>query len=248
MQRILLFLPFLILIASCDYIVDLKKTGTTITQEIPWNGANHIEIWAPVKLILTNSASTKMEMTGMDFIVEGYTLTQTDDKLIIEHDHNSQLQENRMASLTLFAPGFKNITANSPCKITSQDTLHIDRLNIVVNGKGAFTSSNLIIKGQSINLAVYGGTNKSMQRLSGKTNTASYHIQGGTDIDALDLSTLETIIVNKSYGDCFVNAANRLQVQTYSTGNVFYTGSPEVEFELIENTLMKATGGISRIE
>lgn len=248
MQRIALFLTFSYLIASCDYIVDLKKTGTTITEEIPWNGASHIEIWAPVQLILTNSATTKIKMTGMDFILQGYQLTQTDEKLIIEHNHNSQLQENRMASLMLFAPDFKNITANSPCKITTHDTLHIDRLNIVVNGKGAFTSGSMILKGQSINLAVYGGTNKSMQRLSGKINTASYHIQGGTDIDALELSTLETIIVNKSYGDCYVNVTDHLKVQTYSTGNVYYRGSPEIEFELIENTLMKATGTIRKTD
>lgn len=248
MQRIVLLLPFLLLIASCDYIVDLKKTGETITQEFSWNGASQIEIWAPVQIIMINSESAKMQMTGMDFIVKGYQLTQLDNKLIIEHSHNSLLQENRMASLMLFASDFKTITANSPCKITTRDTLQVNRLTIVVNGKGAFTSSNMILKGQSINLSVYGGTNKSMHTLKGEIHSANYHIQGGTDIDALELSTSETTILQKSYGDCFVKAADRLKVQTYSTGNVYYTGSPQVDFELIENTLMKATGGISKID
>ncbi|MCA1744987.1 MAG: DUF2807 domain-containing protein [Bacteroidales bacterium] len=135
------------------------------------------------------------------------------------------------------------ITANAPCQITTNnDTLIFNQLTLVVNGKGIYTTSDMILKGKSLSISVYGGINKSKHTLAGLVENASYHIQGGTDIDALELSTRSATVIHKSYGDCYLNASNHLQVTIFSTGNVFYTGQPNLTFEQRQNTVMTATG------
>jgi len=232
-------------LSSCNYIKDLKRTENEKTLEINWEGASEIEIWAPVRLILVNSQTPNLKLTGMEFIVNGYDIIQQEDKLIIEHQNINWLQDNKIADLYIYSNSFNNITANAPCKITTNnDTLFIDQLNIIVNGKGIYTTSDLLIKGNKLSISVFGGINKSKHIIAGNVESANYHIQGGTDIEALDLEALNTSVLHKSYGDCYLNSINNLQVIIYSTGNVYYLGSPSVTFKQQQNTVMTATGEV----
>ncbi|GAO31701.1 GIN domain-containing protein [Geofilum rubicundum] len=243
MKHIVIGILVLGMLAGCSYITDLKRTGDEITQDMEWSGADDIEIWAPVRLILVNSESTSLKLSGMDFIVEGYDLIQEESKLTIRHQNIDWLQDSKIADLYVYSPDFNRITANSPCQIsTLGDTLHINHLSLVVNGKGIFTTSDMTLKGHSLSISVYGGINKSKHTLSGQIDNALYHIQGGTDIEAVDLSTQNTTLIHKSYGDCYLNVADQLQVTIFSTGNAFYTGSPDLTFEQRKNTVMTATG------
>jgi hypothetical protein len=235
------------LLSSCTYISDLKRTGDVKNITLDWSGNENIEIWAPCKLVLVNSAETRIELSGMDFIVDGYDLLQNEENLVIEHNNPNGLQEDKIVEIRLYAPNFKKITANSPCKIANVDTLIFSKLAIVVNGKGIYTTSDLTMKGNNFHLWVYGGINKSRHLLKGKIDNAYYETQGGTDIDALNLQTLTTTIVQKSYGHYYINCTEELNVTTYSTGNVYYSGNPTVTFTTQENAIMKASGGVFRI-
>lgn len=231
------------MLAGCSYITDLKRVGDDITMDIDWLGAGEIEIEAPVRLILVNSETPALQLSGMDFIVEGYDLIQEENKLTIRHQNIDWLQDSKIADLYVYGDVFNRITANAPCQITTNnDTLIINQLTLVVNGKGIYTTSDLTLKGHSLSISVYGGINKSKHTLSGQVEKALYHIQGGTDIEAAELSTSTTTVMHKSYGDCYLNVTAQLQVTIFSTGNVFYTGSPELTFEQRQNTVMTATG------
>ncbi|HLW06350.1 MAG TPA: DUF2807 domain-containing protein [Marinilabiliaceae bacterium] len=231
-----------ITLGSCSYILDIKRSGEIKKTETPWNGASSIEVWTPCKLVLVNSENPFMEVEGMDFIVDGYDLIQSDDKLVIEHKNTNWLQEEKIANITLGASDFKRVTFNSPGKITTRDTLSITQLQIVVNGKGIYTTSHLILKGDNFSLSVYGGVNKSSHHLSGELRNAQYNMEGGTDIDALELKTKKVSVILKSYGNIFLNATEKLTGKIYSTGNIYYSGDPNVEVEIVKNSVMQASG------
>jgi hypothetical protein len=55
----------------------------------------------------------------MDFIVEGYDLIQEENKLTIRHQNIDWLQDSKIADLYVYSPDFKQITANSPCQIST---------------------------------------------------------------------------------------------------------------------------------
>ena len=242
MKQILTILSLTALM-SCSYISELKRTGEEKTIDIEWVGASEIEIWAPVRLVLSNSDEPQLQLTGMDFIVEGYRLSTENNKLIIRHRDTNILQDSKIAKLYVSAPLFSRITSNSPSQISSGgDTLNIEKLALVVNGKGIYTTGELCLKGKEFSLAIYGGINKSQHFLKGKVERASYHLEGGSDIYADELLTESSSVTHKSYGDTYLHATSHLKVSIFSTGNVYYSGNPELNVERIENTLMTATG------
>jgi len=250
-MKLKIFLFFLPLLISCDYVLNLKRTGDiiTITQELDtvnWNIAPKIEVFAPVRIIPVISNENKIEITGMDFIVNDYELIQSDKKLVIEHKHLDRLQESKIADIILYAPKFESIIVNSPCKFDHKDTLYINKLQIVINGKGINTSGNLILKGNNFNFAAY-GLSKCEMNFSGELKSAYYVLQGGAKINTKELLTEKVEIIHKSYVDFYVNVLKSLNVKIYAPGNVYYKGNPEVKCENIENNLFNATGNVSKI-
>ena len=231
---------------SCSYVFDLKRTGEDISKELSWNGAVNFELQASARVIPVVSNETKIVLKGMDFIVNDYELTQIDDKLIISHKFE-YIQEDKMADILLYAPNFNHFTFNAPCKFYSSDTLYFNNLNIIVNGKGAFTTSDLVLKGNRLNLAVYSNINKSNHTLSGSVDFVNYNIEGSTNIKASNLSIKKTVITNKSIGDCYVSVSELLEVYIYSTGNVYYSGSPQLNVERKENNSMNASGKVYQV-
>ena len=244
MKNIIIFILLFLMFNSCSHIADLKRTGEEISKEFLWNGVANVELWASVRVIPVVSNETKIELRGMDFIVNSYELEQTDDKLIVRHNNSGHLQENKIADLLLYAPHFNRFTFNAPCKFYSADTLHFNELNIIINGKGAYTSGYLLLKGNRLNMTIYGENNKINQTLSGNVDFANYFIEGATNIRAANLSTNRTAITHRSNGDCYVSASELLEVYVYSNGNVYYSGSPQLNVERRENSLMNASGQV----
>jgi hypothetical protein len=238
---------FLLLLTSCDYIVNLKRTGDIITQEIEWNGASKIEICAPVRVIPMISNDSKIEIIGMDFIVNDFDLIQSEEKLVVEHKNINRIQENKTADLILYAPNFETITINAPCKIHCTDTLYVNKLNFVINGRGVNTSGNLILKGNNLSVCAY-GISKALINLSGQVQSVYYKIEGGAKINAHELFTEKTEIVHKSYADCYISVSEMLNVKIYACGNVYYKGSPHITTEIIENDLFNATGKVISVK
>ena len=242
MKNTVILTLLLLLLSSCSYVSDLKRTGEDISKELSWNGAADIEIWASVRLIPISSNESKIELRGMDYIVNDYEFIQSDNKLIVKHNNPERLQENKIADLLLYAPDFRNFTFNAPCKLYCNNALRFNTMNIIVNGKGTFTTSDLVLEGNRLNLTVFGEINKSNHTLSGNVDFVNYYIEGSTNIKAANLSTKETVITHKSIGDCYVSVSELLEVYIYSTGNVYYSGSPEIHFEQVQNSLMNAEG------
>ena len=247
MKKLILLSLSVVLFLSCDYITHFNKTGDVITKEIEWNGAPHIEIYAPVRIIPVIDSVCRMEITGMDFLVEDYVFIQSDEKLMIEHKKSYRLQEEKIADLILYAPKYERFTANSPCKFESRDTLFFNNLTFVINGRGSHTTGNLILKGNSVRISAYSPTNRCKLTVSGEVNWAFYSTEGVTLIDAFGLSTVNTKILHKSAGNYNVSVSGLLDVEIYSTGNVYYKGNPTVDLKRIENFMMKATGQVINV-
>jgi len=228
-------------------VFDLKRTGDIITKEYEWNGAPQVEIYAPVRVIPVISEESKIVLTGMDFIVEGYQFIQSDEKLIIEHKNSNHIQESKIADLFLYTQKFENITANSPCKLYCIDTLYINNLSVIINGRGTNTMVDLIIKGNNLSFMAF-GNNKCKTKISGKVNSTYYIIQGATVIDALGLSTEKSKITHKSYADCYLFVTELLDVNIFAPGNVYYKGNPEIIFKKTENNLLNSTGKVIKIQ
>jgi hypothetical protein len=229
---------------SCEYITSINKTGDIDSLVFVSNSPAGIEINAPCNILLTNDNTNNIILKGYDFIIDGYQLKSSDQKLVVDHKSSGLIQKEKMGTLVIGIKSLSSITLNSPAVIFSNDTVHTQSLTMVVNGSGIYSETNLIINCQSINLNVYGGVNQTTHHISGLAANASYYIEGCTSVDASELISQNTNIVQRSISDCKVNVNQNLAVTIYSKGDVYYRGEPQLSFEKHKTTLMNATGEI----
>ncbi|TCO04451.1 GIN domain-containing protein [Natronoflexus pectinivorans] len=247
-KTVISFILFTILIISaCDYITDLKRTGEEITMEIPWNGSGQIEVNASSSIVLVNSEDYKIKITGMDFIARGYEIDTSDNKLNITHTNPFRLQQDKLPDILIYSPDFRRLTINAPSRLANRDSLKFENLYISINGRGTYTTSQLKLKGNLFRFNVYGRGTKTTHQLTGVANKAYYHIEGGTNINASDLKTGTTNIRHLSFGNCFVNSTETLDVTIFSSGNVYYSGNPEVQFKQDETSTLRPSGIVVQV-
>jgi hypothetical protein len=244
-HALLILLLALVTMTSCDYIVNIDKTGNQDTIYTPLQSITSIDIQSPCKLILTNVTNEVAMITGPDFIIDGYELTHEGEHLMIRHKQSGYLQKEKLGHISIPATLLKSITLNAPCQVSSNEqTFTSEHLSIVINGKGIYSETNLVLDCQSFQLSVFGGINQSHHQLKGKAKQTDYYIEGVTDIDATELVSQNTSITHRSNADCRICCTQTLHAIMYSTGSLYYIGSPQVNTERRETTLMKASGTV----
>ncbi|PZX20363.1 putative autotransporter adhesin-like protein [Breznakibacter xylanolyticus] len=246
-MKAICLLLFLALFTSCDYIANLDKTGQQDTIPVSLEPFNAINLQAPCRVELTNGLSSdETRLHGIDFIIDGYQLTVENGTLTIGHQQSSILQKEKIGTLTLPASLIQNITLNAPGIICSPSPITVTQLHIVVNGSGIYSETDLKLNCNTFQLAVYGGINQSMHHLEGTVKQANYYLEGCTGLDASKLITQETNITHRSNANCYLHCQAQLNAVIYSTGSVYYSGSPQVSIDVRETTLMKASGVVTR--
>jgi microcompartment protein CcmL/EutN len=127
----------------------------------------------------------------------------------------------------LSANDLTRITSNFPAKITNTDTLSFENLTVVVNGRGTFTECNMAIDAGKISLLAY-GSNVGNHVFKGKADNLNVVTEGLTTVDASELAAQNVSVVQKSVNSSEVNAVSKLLVNMLSSGNIYYTGDPEI--------------------
>jgi hypothetical protein len=213
------------LLWGCDYTDALLKDGESVMKEVKLDTVESIEIETSVRLVLTNDTSHTAIVEGLDFIVPRLDLYQEGKALVIDSKGMIGFREKQLPTLKLGVRGIKKITSNFPAKITSEDTLRIEQLRIVVNGRGTFTECDLMVDAVSLSLSTY-GSNVGNHLFKGKTEQFHVVTEGLTSVDALGLDAGEVKYVQKSVNSSRVKAIHKLTVNMLSSGNLYYSGDP----------------------
>ncbi|NLA24400.1 MAG: hypothetical protein GX879_05480 [Bacteroidales bacterium] len=242
--KIFSFFFLLMQLSGCSYIFELKKDGEIIKIELGKLEDSIIEIYAPCNIILHNNTNENIKIEGVDFIVENYFLSKNDSATIIDHKNILHLNKNRVADIYIPVNNLEFIVLNSSATVTSKDTLFFNELQLVVNGKGIYSTSDLIINSHKFHLNVYGDSNQSSHTFSGYAEFTRFNIHGITIVDGSKLETRRTLIAHKSVGNIHIKATEAINGSIYSIGNLFYTGNPEVNINNVKSYGMQATGKV----
>lgn len=226
-------ISLIIILWGCDYTDALLRDGEAVTKEVKLNTVESIDIETSVRLVLTNDTTNIAIVEGLDFIVPRLDLYQEGKALVIDSKGMIGFREKQLPTLKMGVRGIKKITSNFPAKITSQDTLRIEQLRIVVNGRGTFTECNLIVDAASLSLSAY-GSNVGNHVFKGKAEKFHVVTEGLTSVDALGLDAGEVKYVQKSVNSSRVKAIHKLSVNMLSSGDLYYSGDPETNITLGE--------------
>lgn len=234
---------FLLMLSGCDYTDALLKDGEVIRKEVALSPFERIDIDTSVNLVLINASDSVAIIEGLDFLVPRLLLTQEGKVLKIESEGLIGFREKQLPSVILGVSGLKRITSNFPSKITNLDTLKVSALSIVINGRGTFTQCDLLVDAGSISLATY-GSNVGNHIFRGKADQFSVNAEGLSTVDSRRLDAKSVRMVQKSVNSSYVNALEHLEVEVYSSGNVYYSGTPETKIKMGEPLYEVALGDV----
>lgn len=231
-------------VTGCDYITSLNKTGDKESINLIAQSPVEVVVNASCKIQLLDSKSDTITMTGYDFVVEDYQYKHEGQQLIVSHKNGDYLQREKMGTLAIPINQINRITINAPAILASDDTLRTRDLSVVINGRGLYSETDLLIDCQNFNLNVYGGNNQTMHHLAGKTTQCNLFVEGCAPIIAENLQCQVVTITQRSIADCLISVEQKLTANIYSSGNIFYTGKPEINCTKHTTTLMSASGEV----
>jgi len=142
------------------------------------------------------------------------------------------------------ANALSRITCSKPCEIISQDLITVNNLSMVMNGSSEFTESDIDITCNKLSVFCYGNTNIGQHVFKGNINELYMKLEGRIKVNAMDLTVNKATIINKSAYDSYVNVKQQLTVNTYSTGNTFYIGNPEINHQRVHVPYLNSTGEV----
>jgi len=240
-----------ILFASCDYVENLTAESEIELREINSGTIKHIIVNSPCKLELlpeSSVSSGKITIEGYSHLLDELQLKFINDSIVINHKKREYLQKSNLIKISIPANDLKRIVTFAVCELESPDYITPNDLLININGDGKFTNANLKIKSPSFRLYVWGTRNIGNYHVEGSATNASFLLEGCVSIDAIDFVADNISVNQKSIKDCYVCPKQKLTVKTYSSGNTYYSGSPEVTDEHVIIPYFSSTGNVLHIE
>ncbi|WP_282036511.1 GIN domain-containing protein [Saccharicrinis aurantiacus] len=205
---------------------------------------NKLIIECPYLIELTNTADSSIKIEGQTHLIEDFKYKIQDKVLTLDHDKANYIQHKNRPTIYIPASKLNFIEVNSIVSIFSRDTIIVNDLDITFNGRGSQSNSDILINANKLKLKLYGSEHIGNHQLKGRLSELSIVCEGATNILANELEAAVVGIIHRSYGDCNVNAMERLNVTIYSTGNTYYYGNPEINKTSVKTSALKASGKV----
>lgn len=215
-----------ILLSGCDYTDAWTKDGQMIKKEIDVEAFENVEIATSVLLVLANDTIHKAEVEGLDFILSRLIVSQKDKEILIESEGSVSFRKKQMPVVTLSSPRFKKVISNFASEISCADTLKVNNLRVIVNGKGSFTECDLTLDAGTFSFAAY-GSNVGSHLFKGKADNVKIISEGLCTVDALELNAEEVFYDQRSVNPGYVFAREKVTVEMNASGDVFYSGTSD---------------------
>ena len=228
--KYLLWVLSLLLIQSCEYIEGLHHEGIVIEKEEQIGAFNKIRIETSVNLILEQNEEGIVRISGLDFKVENIIITIENEELVIHAVSVALARKDQMTTIFLPVKALEKISVNAPSEISSEGELILDNFMMVINGRGTYTNSNLKLNCKKVSIAAY-GENLGTHSLTGATESLHLTMEGLANADASQMIAKEAAINQRSLKSSYLQVLNKLHVNMYSSGHVYYKGSPSLVYK-----------------
>jgi len=245
--KIAAFLLIMMTLASCEYLHNLVVDDEVVDATYPCGTIKTVVVNAPCRIILIDSASTSIDGRGHQYLMDELAVYSANDSLVINHPQAIYMQKSKLITLRVPARNLVNMIVNSAVELQSADTIHVPKLNVVVNGRATFTETDFVVACNALNLSVYGNNNIGNYHLGGTAQQLSVVLEGSVNVDASALDCQNVSVNHKSIGKCNVWVDKLLKVNTYSSGDTYYKGDPEIEQKVINVSYLTASGKVIQI-
>jgi hypothetical protein len=224
-RMLILLFGFILLLTSCEKIL-FTNEGHAVEKTISYAYFSKLSFYDIFEIELKTDSLYSVRLISTEKFIDNISIREDSGELSF-HDENFArwMPEYPRPKLLVSMPRLDDkIYSLSPIKLTTSDTLKLEKLSLVFLGKtGEF---NLIIDVNRFQL-VNGSDNFDYYTFTGKAKSAYIWPRGSSQVDASGLICKDCIVYNNSMGDCYVNVTHKLEARMNALGNVFYSGQPE---------------------
>jgi hypothetical protein len=224
----LFYLLLLIFLSSCDkdHMFDcLKSSGHTVYEIRDVSDFNRIDVYNNPEVIITQDSVNSITVEAGEHIVSGITTEINNGVLTIRNENKC----NWMRSYS------KTIAVN----------VHVKKLDFIHHhGSSTISSTNQlqnvtfdfnVWNSGDINLLVHADSIYSRQHLAvgditlnGETDYLYIFNKSNAFTYEKNLTAQNSFVVMKGTGDCHVNISQTMNVEIHDSGNIYYSGSPQI--------------------
>lgn len=234
MKSVLIALTSFFLLAlfqRCNYVEVLSEKGAYVEIE-EWVGEfTAIRVETPIHLILEQTDEQIAVISGLDFKVSNLKFTVENSELILDAKAFALNRKDQIVTVRLPIKALNKITLNVPTQLSSANELLLGNFTVIVNGGGTYSESNLKLNCQSIYIAAF-GPNSGLHLLEGKTNDLRLTMEGLSWTDATEMRSSKVTVTQRSLKSSYVNVTDQLTVKMYSSGHVYFTGQPQLDYQI----------------
>jgi len=203
-------LLFAILISTTFFSCEnsfITGEGDIITQELNLAAFDRILNGGSIDVFIEQGATQSVIVNGQANIIE---------RLRTDVNNGQWIGAYQASNLKLISMGSGDFVVSAPMTISNKLDLHTD-------ASGDISISSINCRDLEIRIDGSGDV-----QVGGRTQNATYYIDGSGDIAAFDMTAPLSAVVSQGSGNVELTVTDRFDVNIAASGNVFYKGNPTI--------------------
>lgn len=228
MNKLLIISVFSIVFLACNKPNSpncLKSTGEQTSVIRNLDSFNSIILDGKLNLHLIQSNTNKVEIKGGKNLISKIVTSVNNNTLQIDNENTCNFVRSYKKSkidVYLYFTDIKKLNIKGANNIFSTDTIFADNLKLEI--ESPISTLNITVKTKYLDIVLHDTAGE--LKIKGSTNTLYTWNSGISTLDFRDLKAGYTYFVAKSQNTSYLHSIDRLDVDLYEQGDVYYYGSP----------------------
>ncbi|GAB7086778.1 GIN domain-containing protein [Marinifilum fragile] len=230
-------------LSSCSSFNPFESEGEYIEKRIDINGVSAIENLNTFQIQIIQDDEEFIVLKGGENLISKTNVKVADQQLIIDHSYNNKARNFDLITAEVHLKEVNKITCSAPANISSINELSGNHLDIIVYSESQLVEMNLNLEYDSMKFHSLGSATGGY-KFSGICPNAHYILNGVINIKAGSLQSNNITLAQNGIGEAHVWAKDKLSVSIYSSGNIYYTGTPEISVKRVQVNNQNPTGKV----
>lgn len=232
-NKLLLIIALFLGFTSCESLNPLEDEGEYVEQKIDLSGVTSIQNENTFAITLMEDDEEYLLLKGGENTLAKVSVELDGEIATIDHSQDNNLTNLDLIEVEFHLKNLQTISVNSPANFTSNGELRGSRLNIEISALSELVEMNLNLQYDSLYFHAYGSTSGGYE-FSGSCPTTNYVLNGIINIKASELESDRVSLAQNGIGEAHVWANDQLDITIYSSGDIYYTGNPEIAINRVQ--------------
>lgn len=229
----ILFALLLFCLTACSSFNPFEDEGDYVEKKVEITGITAIENLNTFHIQLIQDDHEYIIFKGGENLVSKVKQIATNEHLKIDHSYNNKARNFDLIIAEIHVKNLTKLKCSAPAKISNENQLHGEHLDIIIISESELVEMDLDLNYKSLKFHSYGNATGGYE-FSGTCNNTHYILNGVINIKASNLENNTTHLVQNGIGEAHVWVKDFLKTTIYSSGNIYYKGTPEIEINRIQ--------------